>query len=180
MKDILIIIDMQNGFVRNEITQELSEKIPQLLKRNIFDTVIATRFYNEANSMYEKMFNWKRLQCESDRRICEGIDEHVDYYVDKYIYNCVNANFIQRLCQLNDGKYPERVYLIGADTDCCVMLTATALFENNIRPIVLTKYVGSNGGEESHKAGLLAMKRLIGSKQLSDIDPINKEDLLII
>ena len=90
----------------------------------------------------------------------------------------MNANFIQRLCQLNGGMYPERVFVICADTDCCVMTIATALFENNIRPVVLSHYCDSNGGPESHHAGLLCLKRLIGEKQIIN-DKINcREDLI--
>ena len=127
--------------------------------------------------MYEKMFGWKQLKTEEERMVPEEIAKHVNYYADKYIYNCVNANFIQRLCQLNDGEYPKQVFVIGADTDCCVMTIATSLFENNIRPIVLTKYVDSNGGPDSHNAGLLVMKRLIGANQLVDYDPKTKQEL---
>ena len=164
MKNILIIVDMQNGFARYEQTIQLSERIKSFLKRELFDIVIATRFFNDDDSMYEKMLGWKRLKTEEEKKVPSGIAEYVDYYEDKYIYNC--------------KKYPKKVFIIGADTDCCVMMIATALFEINIRPIVLTKYVDSNGGPESHKAGLLVMKRLIGEKQLVDTDPILKEDLV--
>ncbi len=177
MKNILIVVDMQNGFARYEQTIELSERIKEFLERDLFDIVIATRFLNDNNSMYEKMFGWKQLKTEEERMVPEEIAKHVNYYADKYIYNCVNANFIQRLCQLNDGEYPKQVFVIGADTDCCVMTIATSLFENNIRPIVLTKYVDSNGGPDSHNAGLLVMKRLIGANQLVDYDPKTKQEL---
>ena len=92
----------------------------------------------------------------------------------------VNSSFIQKLCQLNEGEYPKQVFIVGADTDCCVLTIATALFENNIRPIVLTNYVDSNGGAESNAAGLLCLKRLIGSNQLVDKIITCKEDLLNI
>lgn len=177
MKNILIIVDMQNGFARYNQTIELRERIKALLKRNIFDAVVATRFFNDDNSMYEKMFGWKRLKTDEERSVPQGILEYVDYYADKYIYNCVNPNFIQKLCQLNDGQYPQKLFIVGADTDCCVLTIATALFEHNIRPIVLTGYVDSNGGPESHRAGLLVLRRLIGEGQLVDIDPTSKEEL---
>ena len=170
-------MDMQNGFARCDRTHQLSERIESLLNKNLFDVIIATRFLNDDNSIYEKLFGWKRLKTKEDRTVPPGIAEHVDYFADKYIYNCINPSFIQRLCQLNNGDYPEKVFIVGVDTDCCVMITATALFENNIRPIVLTQYVDSNGGPDSHKAGLLVLKRLVGEKQLADIDPISKEDL---
>ena len=69
---------------------------------------------------------------------------------------------------MNDGLLPDKVFVIGVDTDCCVLTTATGLFEHNVRPVVLSQYCNSNGGEESHKAGLLCMSRLIGKKQIYD------------
>lgn len=177
MKKILIIVDMQKGFTEYETTIQLTDRIIELLEKNIFDSVIATRFLNDKNSIYEKMFNWEHLETEEERTIPKAILEHVDYVADKYIYNCINASFIQRLCQLNGGEYPEKVFVVGVDTDCCVLTIATSLYENNIRPVVLTHYVDSNGGKESHEAGLLCMKRLIGEKQLSDVVPQTSKDL---
>ena len=177
MKNILIIVDMQEGFICDAQTKQLKNHVVELLEKNIFDVIIATRFLNEKDSIYEKLFDWKQLEQEEERRIPDDIMEHVDYVVDKYIYNCVNTSFIQRLCQLNEGVYPEKVFIVGVDTDCCVLAIATSLYENNIRPIVLTQYVGSTGGNKSHEAGLLCMKRLIGEKQLSNIIPKNREDI---
>lgn len=177
MKNILIVVDMQKGFVECEQPMQLTNRVTELLKKNIFDAVIATRFLNDKNSIYEKIFNWKHLESEDERAIPKEIMEHVDYVADKYIYNCVNASFIQRLCQLNGGEYPEKVFIVGVDTDCCVLTIATSLYENNIRPIVLTHYVDSSGGKESNEAGLLCMKRLIGENQLSDVIPQNSKDL---
>ena len=177
MKQILLVVDMQNGFAENEQTIQLTKKIGELLALNIFDVVIATRFLNGDNSIYEKLFGWKRLKSDDERAIVSGYEESIDYVFDKYIYNCVNSSFIQKVCQLNDGEYPERLYIVGADTDCCVLTIATGLFENNIRPIVLTNYCASNGGQDFHNAGLLCMKRLIGEKQLIAMQINTKDDL---
>lgn len=177
MKNILIVVDMQEGFLCDEQTKHLKNCVVELLEKNIFDAVIATRFLNEKDSIYEKLFDWKQLEREEERSIPKDVMEHVDYVADKYIYNCVNTSFIQRLCQLNEGEYPEKVFVVGVDTDCCVLSIATALYENNIRPVVLTQYVDSTGGNKSHEAGLLCMERLIGEKQLSDVIPQSKEDL---
>lgn len=177
MKNIVIVVDMQNGFARYDQTVRLADKISDLLTKDVFDYVVATRFLNDDNSAYEKFFGWKRLKTQQEREIAAGIAERVDFVFDKYIYNCVTPNFIQKLCQLNDGKYPEKVFIVGADTDCCVLTISTALFENNIRPVVLTQYCDSNGGPESHMAGLTCMKRLIGANQLVDIKIEKREDL---
>ncbi len=168
MKNILIIIDMQKGFTLSEQTMCLKEKIEKLMEREIFDIVIATRFLNEDNSIYERLFSWKRLKTKEEQELIQEVIQHVDYVEDKYIYSCVNTNFIQKLCQLNGGIYPEQVFLAGVDTDCCVLATAIDLFENNVRPIVLTDYCASNGGVEAHRAGITCMKRLLGNEQIKE------------
>ena len=177
MKRILIVVDMQKGFARYPQTISLEKKIEELLDKRIFDKVVATKFFNDTNSIYEKLFNWNRLKTSDEQSLPEGISKHVDHIVDKTIYNCVNADFIQKLCQLNDGQYPEKVFVIGADTDCCVLTIATSLFEYNIRPIVLTRYCDSNGGPLAHEAGIICLKRLIGEEQLFN-DELNKSSIL--
>lgn len=177
MKDIVIVVDMQVGFARFKQTKELTKRIASLLEKKFFDSVIATRFLNDDNSIYEKLFSWHRLKTEEDRRLAPEIEKNVNFIFDKYIYNCVTPTFIQKLCQINDGNYPEKVYIMGADTDCCVMTIATALFENNIRPIVLTAYCDSNGGPDAHEAGVICLKRLIGECQIIDSVVNCKNDL---
>lgn len=179
-KNIVIVVDMQNGFARYDQTKALTQRVIELLESKVFDAVIATKFLNDNDSSYEKFFGWHRLKTEEERCINPEIEKHVDYVYEKYVYNCVNASFIQRLCQLNDGSYPEKVFVVGADTDCCVMTIATALFENNIRPIVLTHYCDSNGGPDSHQAGIMCLKRLIGPKQITDKVIYKREDLDVI
>lgn len=177
MKNILLIIDMQKGFARYEQTVQLTHRIEALLQKELFDVVVATRFLNEKNSSYEKFFNWHRLKTEEERSLPKEIEKYVSCVINKNIYNCVNSDFIQKICQLNDGVYPEKIFIAGADTDCCVLTIATALFECNIRPIVLTKYCDSNGGPVSHEAGITCMKRLIGEGQIIDNDICCAEDL---
>lgn len=97
--------------------------------------------------------------------------------VDKNIYSCINTNFIQQLRSINNGKLPEQVYIAGLDTDCCVLTTAVNLFEYGIRPIILTEYCNSTGGDLSQESGLICLKRLIGKQQLCNIKIDNILDL---
>ena len=97
MKNILLIVDMQKGFARYEQTLELNEKILELLKLQVFDSVIATRFLNDNNSIYEQLLNWERLKKEEERAIDARYLQFIDVIFDKYIYNCVNDSFIQKL-----------------------------------------------------------------------------------
>lgn len=180
MKNIVLVIDMQNGFARYEQTIELREKIAKLLEAQVFDGVVATRFLNDDHSTYERLLGWTRLKDHEERALDERYVQYIDATCDKYIYNGVTPNLLQKLAQLNDGTTPEKVFIVGADTDCCVLITATSLFEHNIRPVVLTNYCASNGGDASHEAGLLCMKRLIGEKQLVDVTIDKNTDLSIL
>lgn len=177
MKNILILVDMQEGFCSREQTKTVCERIEKLLKTKAFDHIVATKFLNYDNSMYEKLFNWYQLKTEEDRKLCKDFDIYADAVSEKTIYTCVNPHFLQRICQLNDGDFPEKLFVAGVDTDCCVLKTATDLFEYNIRPVVLTHYCGSNGGPESHTAGITCMKRLIGEKQLYSGEIHSADDL---
>ena len=177
MKNILIVVDMQKGFQRNEITKKTAQDICKLLELKLFDGVIATRFINSPQSQYFQWLNWKRLLSSPDTDLEEGIANNSDFVVDKYIYNSVNDELLSCLKLLNDGVNPEYVFICGVDTDCCVQITATNLFETGIHPIVLTKYCSSNAGEESHLAGLKVLRRLIGPKHLIEGEISSKEDL---
>jgi len=97
----------------------------------------------------------------------EELAIHVDKYIDKHTYNCVDDKFVEILKAANIGKIPEKVYLCGVDTDCCVLMIAGALFERGIIPIILEKYIDSTGGIKSHKAGLKALERLVGKQNIS-------------
>lgn len=168
---------MQNGFTEKGRTLELAYKVQELLKAKCFDYVVATKFLNYDNSIYEKLFDWYQLKTDDETALCKDFEKYVDVIFEKTIYTCVNPHFLQRICQLNDGVFPEKLFVAGADTDCCVLKIATDLYENNIRPIVLTHYCDSNGGLESHQAGILCLKRLIGERQLFSGTISSKYDL---
>lgn len=159
------------------INNKIVDNIEDLLKLNIFDYVIATKFKNTTNSSFENILNWSDLKTDQEQQINEKIINYVNLIVDKNVYSCVDVNFIQKLRSINNGKLPEQVYVVGLDTDCCVLTIAVNLFEYGIRPIVLTEYCNSTGGNLSHESGLICLKRLIGKKQLCNIKINNISDL---
>lgn len=178
MKNILIVVDMQNGFNRYDQTHTLVKKVLQLTNSGIFDKIIATRFLNKEGSQYTKFLNWHRLMSSPDIDLVDGIK--ADVVVDKWVYTCVTEDFMSLLKECNDGDIPSHIFICGADTDCCVLKTATDLFERSVMPIVLTEYCDSNGGPESHKAGILVMDRLIGRKSIIPGKIKSKEEILKI
>ena len=175
MKNILIVVDVQNGFTRYEQTKEVAKKIVELTHSGAFDYIIATQFINKEGSQFTEFLDWHRLQNSPDIDIYTGLQ--YDDLVKKYIYTMVDNHFMKQLSIINDGELPKEVYICGIDTDCCVLKVATDLFEHHIKPLVLLDYCQSNGGMKSHEAGILAMTRLIGHKSLLYGNIKNKSDL---
>lgn len=164
MKKILIVVDMQNGFNRYEQTKQLGCDIAELTNSGAFDTIIATKFINREGSQYTRILNWHHLMHSPETDLIDGLK--YDMVRKKYVYTCVDSHFIKTLCTINGGKKPTHVFIVGTDTDCCVLKIATDLFEKGIWPIVLTDYCNSNGGPQSHEAGKLVLSRLIGERCL--------------
>ena len=163
---ILVVIDVQNGFIKSQEQADKAADITELIKLELFDNVVATRFINYTDSMYEKYFNWHSLKTAEEVDLYPLLKNIVDVMFDKATYNCINGNFINLLKQLNKGYIPEKVYLCGLDTDACVLATAIGLFEHGIAPIVLKDYCFSTGGKQYHKAGLKCLERIIGKDQI--------------
>lgn len=165
-KKILIVVDVQNGFIKTPKHTEKANQILNLTTSGKFDKVIATKFMNYTGSMYEKCFNWSELKTSDQTNLVAPLEITADDVFTKTTYNCVNDKFVERLVRLNDKKLPEQVYLCGLDTDACVLATAVGLFEHNIVPIVLEEYCFSTGGKQYHNAGLKCLERTIGKSQI--------------
>lgn len=177
MNNILLIIDVQQGFQRNQETQLNAKKIEALVKLNLFDKIISTKFINNSDLPYYKWLHWPRLFNAPDTNLLDILNDKSDYIIEKHYYNCERNSFINTLKLCNDNEMPTRVFICGTDTDCCVQINATTLFELGIHPLVLVDYCASNGGIESHKAGLTVMIRTLGVKHLIHGDINSKEQI---
>lgn len=164
MKNVLVVIDLQVGFV-NDNTVKVANNIQELLHSEKYDAVIATKFTNMPGSSFDSFLGWKGMLDEKEKELLLFVEEYADCVISKCSYSCVNTNFIQSLVAFC-GSLPEEVTLVGVDTDACVLATAIDLFEMGIKPIIIEDCVGSSGGEECHEAGMLLLKRSIGKEQI--------------
>lgn len=157
----LMVIDVQNGFVTSE-TSYIVPKIESLMDKFKDDMVIATKFVNTENSGFTDIMKWEELKESPETDLLESIERRAKIVVEKNIYSACN----QEVLNILQDYDIEEVYIVGIDTDCCVLKTAIDLFEKNIRPIVLTEYCASTGGIESHRAAIKVLERTIGIEQI--------------
>ena len=175
--DILILVDVQNGFTK-KYTVEKIPLIEDLLSRRLFDTVIATKYWNTPDSNISRLMGWKDLCTEAEQDLVPEIRPYVDDITTKNIYSGATPELVELLRSLNGGTLPEYVFLLGFDTECCLLSTAADLFEMGVRPLVLTEYSGSHDGPRYHDAGIISMEHLIGPNFLiSKGDIKSKKDI---
>ncbi len=177
MKNILIMVDVQNGFVKTEYAEQSFVNVRELIKRNIFDVVIATKYWNYAGSNISRLMNWNDLCTEEEQALRPEIAGFVDHVIMKDVYSSVTPELIELLIEVNDGMLPEHVWVLGFDTECCVLMTAADLFELGIRPLVIADCCGSHDGDRYHNAGLISLEHLIGDKFIINGIIENKEEL---
>lgn len=163
---ILIVVDVQNGFIKTPEHIEKANRIVNLVESGKFDKIVATKFTNYTGSRYEKYFNWSGLKTSDETDLYGKLKADVDAVFRKTTYSCVDDDFIELLTELNDYEDVEEVYICGLDTDACVLATAVGLFDRTITPIVLEDYCFSTGGEQCHEAGLKCLERTIGKNQI--------------
>lgn len=179
MENILVLVDAQNGFLKSDETFHLRKELTKLLELEVFSNVLATKFVNSANSPFARLLGYAKMINAKDTEIPNSIDRHLSVVLQKETYTPNMDMLINELTVLNYGEKPDRVFLAGVDTDCCVLATAIGLFDNGIRPIVLKNYCASNGGTGYHVAGSFCLERLLGKgsvydKKIKSADDFNK------
>ena len=175
MKNFLLVIDIQEGFIDSN-TLEAKSRIDALIASGIFDCVIASVYSNYEGSPISRFMGWYGMMSADEQKV-SGNARKSDYFVYKTRYSACCNELMEFLKKENGGKIPERVFVAGVDTECCVLLTAAELFEAGIKPIVMAYYCASSGGEKSHNAGLESMRSIIGESNMLFCRIDSKQDI---
>lgn len=158
MKTILIIVDVQNGFV-TEALQPIVDGIEQLLAARAFDAVFFTRFINDPDSLFVKQLDWAEMQSGAETQIVPELLPYVSSNVfDKSTYSALTPALLTAL----EAHQPDRVYVAGLETDACVMQTAMGLFDAGCPVRIIEDLVGTAAGDEIHQGALTILRRNIG------------------
>ena len=156
---LLVIIDVQKGFI-NDWTRHIPEAV-ETLQRD-FDYVIATKFINPDPSPFRTFIGWTRFAqdapTDTDLAFMPRDDSVI---IEKTLYTAAPD-----IISFTQEKQISEVSLCGIATDNCILKTAIDLFESSIRPVILADYCASHGGPDAHNAGLLLLRRMVGTDQV--------------
>lgn len=151
MKKCLVIIDMQNGFIKQN-TEHLPNKISDFIERhNSFDCIAATRYCNTPETACYRLGGWKEcMSGTSDAEIIPQIRPYVHRIFDKTTYSGFTSEFKEFI----ENEDFDRLYFCGVNTDCCVLATVFSCYDNIKNCIVLADLCASTLGEAKHNHAL--------------------------
>ena len=156
MKNI-IIVDMQKGFI-NENNKHIVEKINNYIATNNFDNIFVTKCINDDKSPYTKILNWNGVTKKEEQDIICNTPLRAKI-LTKNCYGITN-DYIKLFKDLGITE----MEICGTDTDACCLAIAFNLFDNNIRPIILSSLCASSSrNNEIHNYALEIMRRQFGN-----------------
>jgi nicotinamidase-related amidase len=163
MSEPLLIVDVQSGFI-NSFTHHIPQRIARLLARNEYAPILFTRFINLTDGPYQRFLDWHSCDREPETKLVPELEAFVHQ-------SCVFSK--PGLCGMPDKLADylhqhqiKRIFIVGIDTDMCVLKIAMDLFDIGIEPIVLTDCCASTAGLQAHLAGLAVLSRNIGAQRL--------------
>lgn len=166
--DLLLVIDVQNGFV-NDRSEHIVLPVADFLRRWVGTgrEVVLTKFINEKDSQWERLIHWTRLREAPETDLHPAIADVISgskhaHVFEKTTYSSVTYELEKVLKKMK----PNRVLICGIATDGCVLKSAVDLFEHGQTPFVLSDLCASHAGNEVHSAGLLLLGRFIGKDQI--------------
>ena len=140
MSKVLLIVDMQNGFMHKDIYSNLIPRVNQLIEKSNYEVYVYTKFINKDNSMQYTNLKWKNLMTKKSQQICVNTPQNSIIF-EKSTYG-ISSSQIKKIKSLLD-KENLSVDICGLQTDACVYAISLQLFDHGIFPNVLINYTAT-------------------------------------
>ncbi len=151
MNKVLLVVDMQTGFINKKLYSELAIKINNLINMDLYDYYIFTKFINTKDSLYVTKLNWKNLISKKSQKICVSIPQN-SYIFEKYGYGLKESQ-IKKIKEIVSTD--NQIDICGLQTDACVYAISLQLFDNQIFPNILINYTATENNKEYIKNMLI-------------------------
>ena len=91
MKNILVVMNMQNGLVNTNEKVALSQKIIELSQKHIFDRVVCVKFVNRDDGVFPKYHRYYDMHKGKEIELVDELT--ADLIINRSIYSCVTEDF---------------------------------------------------------------------------------------
>ena len=140
MSKVLLIVDMQNGFMQKSVYSNLIPRINNLIKKSKHEVYIFTKFINNDDSMVHKKLNWENLMSKQSQQICIYTPPNSIIF-EKSTYG-ISSSQIEKIKSLLN-KDDLSIDICGLQADAFVYAISLQLFDNGIFPNVLINYTAT-------------------------------------
>jgi nicotinamidase-related amidase len=171
MRPVLIVVDVQNGFVTPD-SAPVVPVVASLAERwlDAGGAVVFTRYFNYPGSPYERLIGWYALHDAPETDLVGEVAALAArtgaVVADKRAYSALTPEVRGLLAR---GGFTD-LLICGIATDGCVLKTALDAFEAGYTPWVLADACASNASSVPpagvHAAALGLLSRLIGAGQI--------------
>lgn len=165
MSQILLVVDVQHCFL-NAYTSHIPDRVRRLIEQPGHDHIWFTQFVNVEDGPYREVLDWHGGSESPDTDFAPELMPWAtpDRVFLKPGFTGLPGDLAARLKE----EDPDRVLVVGIDTDMCVLKVALDVFDLGLRPIVLADCCASTAGLQAHLAGLAVLARNIGANQMRD------------
>lgn len=176
MKNILVVMNMQNGLVDTPEKVQLSQKIIELTQKHIFDRIVCVKFVNRDDGVFPKYHRYYDMHKGKEIDLVDELT--ADLVINRSIYSCVTEDFVEKVVKINDGDNLVELFLCGIGTDTSILKSALDLFELDIKPLVLSDYcMAYDNSAITHMKGIKILEKMIGEKCIVNKKIESREDL---
>lgn len=159
MKNILVV-DLQKGFI-NQNNKHIVEKIKEYICQKQTTNIFFTQCVNDDESPFVKILKWNGITNKEDQEFCFEIPKEAKI-IKKNCYGLSKEDI-----QLFKDFGITEMEICGTDTDACCLAIAFNLFDNNIKPIILSDLCASSSkNKDIHNNALEMMKRQFGRENV--------------
>jgi len=164
MSSIILVIDFQQCFN----TEEIEDDVRRLTKSTDYP-IISLEFKNREGSIFEEELNYKDSIKPKEP---EWLIRRSDRIFDRFGYDATRSEEFSRYLS---NKRVERCYIVGVETDACVLSTAMGLFDMGIQPIVIKNCCTTEASNYIEKSALDILERNIGHQNVIRLDAMESD-----
>lgn len=193
-KTALIIVDMQNEFVRDgglfqtksaKATFDTNKKLIEFFRKNGIPVVYTKMIYSfdslrvklvkatrpdliEAKCLYpghKRYFPDVKKELDVTDIVEEIYPQKGDYIIEKYVYDAFQGTYLDNLLH---GLEIENVVVTGTTTHCCVESTAKGAFSHDFKSVIVSDAISTYASESYSNEILNYFARLWGRVMTTD------------
>jgi len=161
MKNALIIIDVQQGFM-NKFTKNIPISIKKFIDQNNFDSILFFAFINDVDSPWYKN-GWKKMTTKVETQIVSELQPYAnrENTFSKTAFSVFASKEFKKFIK---EKSITDLYICGLDTHACVYATALEAYARGYNVRVIEDLCAASHGDEYHTHAIEMLKKNLGQR----------------